>query len=31
MWKVNDDGQHKIAVVHLNGKKEKHKKKPKHT
>ena len=27
MWKVNDDGQRKIAMVHLNGKKEKHKKK----
>ena len=26
MWKVNDDGQRKIAMVHLNGKKEKHQK-----
>ena len=24
MWKVNDDRQRKIAMVHLNGKKEKH-------
>ena len=26
MWKVNDDGQRNMAMVHLNGKKEKHKK-----
>ena len=32
MWKVIDDGQRKIAVVHLNGKKEKHTpKKKQHT
>ena len=26
MWKVNDDGQRNMAMVHLNGEKEKHKK-----
>ena len=26
MCKVNDDGQRNMAMVHLNGKKEKHKK-----
>ena len=27
MWKVNVDGQRNMAMVHLNGKKEKHKNK----
>ena len=31
MSKINDDGQRNMAMVHLNGKKEKHKKKKPNT